>query len=85
MDEGESEFSVLNHHTLQQLEEKRQQRIKLTPTGAVINGKEVGYRAYRQYYRQHLDRNLESAPREHQKALPPSEMWNRSIVAKPTF
>jgi hypothetical protein len=58
LEDGESEYSVLRQPTLQSLEEQRLHRIKLTPTGAVINGREVGYRAYRQYYKQHLDRKI---------------------------
>jgi hypothetical protein len=54
--EESEKFNLLNPPTLQSLEEKRQGRIKYGPTGVTINGKEVGYRAYRQYYKQFLTR-----------------------------
>lgn len=62
-EEGSSSFKVIPHHTLESLEAKRQNRVKYGLTGVVINGKEVGYRSFKQYYRQYLSRKIESAPR----------------------
>jgi hypothetical protein len=87
-EDGMSEFSVLHQVTLQSLEEKRLARIKYTTTGVIINGKEVGYRAYKKYYKQFLTRNVEPAPREHQKAIGFTEDWNTSLKylqQKPEF
>jgi uncharacterized membrane protein YebE (DUF533 family) len=67
------------------MEEQRQARVKYGPTGVTINGKEVGYRVYRNYYKQYLTRDVEQAPRENHKALTFGE-WKsatRSIKAKP--
>lgn len=79
---------MLHQATLQSLEEKRLARIKYTTTGVIINGKEVGYRAYKKYYKQFLNRNVQSAPREHQKAIGFTEDWNTSLKylqQKPEF
>ena len=54
---------MIPHQTLQSIEAKRQNRIKYGLTGAIINGKEVGYRSFKQYYRQYLSRKIEPAPR----------------------
>lgn len=73
--------------TLQSLEEKRLSRIKYGVSGVTINGKEVGYRTYKQYYKQFLGRKIEALPRE-QKCLPASEEWKlavQHVQPKPDF
>ena len=51
-----SVFQELSNPTIEELEEKRLERINYTPTGVLINGKEVGYRQYKNYYKQYLGR-----------------------------
>lgn len=60
---------MLNHQTLQDIEEKMLARIKYGATGVTINGKEVGYRAYRQYYKQFLTREIHTSVRQGPKAI----------------
>ena len=68
-EEGTEEFKVLQPPTLAELEQRRMGRIKYGATGVTINGKEVGYRAYKQYYKQFLTREIKPAAREVQPAL----------------
>ena len=49
----------MKNPTLNELEEMRLSRIKLESTGVVINGKMVGYRCYKNYYKQYLGRFME--------------------------
>ncbi len=52
----EEDFEDLGNPTLEMLEEQRQNRIKMTNIGAVINGKEVGTRNLKNYYKQYVGR-----------------------------
>jgi hypothetical protein len=85
MKEESSEFTVLQHKTLAELEEERLGRIKYGVTGVTINGKEVGYRAYRQYYKQFLSREVVANPREGPKALGCEDWRNFKALCKPEF
>ena len=86
INEKSQDFALLQHKTLAEMEEERQGRIKYGLTGVLINGKEVGYRSYKQYYKQYLERQIKQAPREVQKQLP-CEQWRnaRFLKAKPQF
>lgn len=46
-----------------------QKRIQYTPTGAIINGKEVGYRHLKVYYKQYLNREVKNLREKYQPAL----------------
>ena len=86
LNEKSQDFTLLQHKTLSEMEEERQSRIKYGLTGVLINGKEVGYRSYKQYYKQYLEREIKQAPREVQKELP-FEQWRtaRCIKVKPVY
>ena len=84
MQEESGEFKLLNP-TLESLEEERKGRIKYGPTGVTINGKEVGYRAYRQYYKQYLTREVVPAHRESGKAIETDWKNLKCLKSKPEF
>jgi hypothetical protein len=50
-----------------------------------INGKEVGYRSFKQYYRQYLSRKIEPAPREQLCLTAAEEMKQHMSFKKPEF
>ena len=84
-EEETQEFKVIPKETLESLESKRQNRIKYGLTGVIINGKEVGYRSFKQYYKQYLVRKIEPAARE-QLALTAGEQIKQNMgYKKPEF
>lgn len=79
-------FEDLGHPTLEMLERRRQKRIKLTNTGAIINGREVGYRQYRQYYKQYVGRDYPDLKIAPQKCLEYGpEDWKLAKRHEPGF
>ena len=44
-------------------------RIKYTTTGAIINGKQVGYRYLKKYYKQYLERSIDNPRVKYQPAI----------------
>lgn len=70
-------FVELKHPTLEEIERRRMAKIKYTATGAIINGKEVGYRHLKAYYKQYLGRVMENPRAKYQPALegPQNNDW----------
>ena len=66
--DSEESFEDLGHPTLEQIEKKRLKKIKYTPIGPIINGKQVGFRHLKQYYKQYLGRDYPET-KIHQNAI----------------
>ena len=62
--------------TLEDLEERRQERISYTATGVMVNGREVGYRQYKNYYKQYLGREMEDTKAKYQPAIECDKTWS---------
>jgi hypothetical protein len=55
--------------TLESLELERLSRVQYTLTGAIINGREVGYKHLRQYYKQYLNRVIPNMREKYQHSI----------------
>ena len=73
-------FQELTKPTLEEIERRRLARIKLLPTGAMINGKEVGYRFFKNYYKQYLGRAIENPRAQYQPAIGCSQDWKNGFA-----
>lgn len=58
------------------------ERIQATNIGFIINGKEVGSRDFKQYYKQYLGREIPKNPYREQKALGNGDDWKENHSQK---
>jgi hypothetical protein len=72
----------LKKETLESLERKRLERIQITNVGFMINGKEVGSRDLKQYYKQYLGREIPKNPLREQACLTNGDDWKNGHTMK---